>query len=91
MTGPCFFEVARLGHRSSTSTASGLPLPLMIHPAFLGPVALCPTSGIAHGVLFGKLNRAAVADIVVVPSFGGRFTIKLGAGSYFSVPQLSDF
>ena len=58
------------------STAADLALPLMSHPAFLGPVALCPTSGISHGALFGKLNRAAGADIVVFPSFGGRFTFS---------------
>jgi ribulose-bisphosphate carboxylase large chain len=52
---------------------AGLALPVMTHPAFLGPFVLSPDTGIDHGVLFGTLQRLAGADISVFPNVGGRF------------------
>lgn len=48
-------------------------LPVMSHPAFIGPY-LSGTTGFTHGALLGKLMRMAGADIVVYPNFGGRFS-----------------
>jgi ribulose-bisphosphate carboxylase large chain len=49
-------------------------LPIMVHPAFQGSFVVGPTSGIAHGVLFGTLARLAGADATIFPNDGGRFT-----------------
>lgn len=48
--------------------------PLMAHPALLGSFVADPTHGIAPELLFGPLLRLAGADVVVFPSFGGRFS-----------------
>ena len=53
--------------------AAGLDLPVMTHPAFLGPYVLAPDTGFDHGVLFGTIQRLAGADISVFPNVGGRF------------------
>lgn len=58
------------------ATDDEIALPLLSHPAFLGPLVLAKDSGIAHGALFGKLNRIVGADIAVFPSFGGRFSFS---------------
>ncbi|NLV67565.1 MAG: ribulose 1,5-bisphosphate carboxylase large subunit [Spirochaetes bacterium] len=50
-----------------------LGLPVMSHPAFIGPY-LSGASGFTHGAMLGKLMRMAGADIVVYPNFGGRFS-----------------
>ncbi|MDO5604902.1 MAG: RuBisCO large subunit C-terminal-like domain-containing protein [Paracoccus sp. (in: a-proteobacteria)] len=52
---------------------AALDLPVMTHPAFLGPYVLAPDTGIDHGVLFGTIQRLAGADISVFPNVGGRF------------------
>lgn len=52
-----------------------LSLPILSHPAFLGPLAISSQSGTSQGVLFGKINRAAGADIAIFPSYGGRFAV----------------
>lgn len=52
---------------------AALDLPVMTHPAFLGPYVLAPDTGFDHGVLFGTLQRLAGADISVFPNVGGRF------------------
>ncbi|TKW64902.1 MAG: ribulose 1,5-bisphosphate carboxylase [Paracoccus denitrificans] len=52
---------------------AGLDLPVMTHPAFLGPYVLAPDTGIDHGTLFGTIQRIAGADISVFPNVGGRF------------------
>ncbi|MGA0540672.1 RuBisCO large subunit C-terminal-like domain-containing protein [Neotabrizicola sp. VNH66] len=52
---------------------SALDLPVMTHPAFLGPYVLAPDTGFDHGVLFGTIQRLAGADISVFPNVGGRF------------------
>lgn len=52
---------------------AGLSLPVMTHPAFLGPYVLAPDTGIDHGVIFGTLQRLAGSDISVFPNVGGRF------------------
>ncbi len=51
-------------------------LPILCHPAFLGPIALSNRNGISHGALFGKLCRLFGADISIFPSFGGRFSFS---------------
>ncbi len=50
-----------------------LALPVMTHPAFLGPFVLSPDTGFDHGMIFGTLQRLAGADISVFPNVGGRF------------------
>ncbi len=52
---------------------AGLNLPVMTHPAFLGPYVLAPDTGIDHGILFGTIPRLAGVDISVFPNVGGRF------------------
>ncbi|SDE52756.1 ribulose-bisphosphate carboxylase large chain [Paracoccus isoporae] len=53
-------------------------LPVMTHPAFLGPYVLAADTGIAHGVMFGTIQRLAGADISVFPNVGGRFGFSAG-------------
>lgn len=48
-------------------------LPVMAHPAFLGPHVLSADTGFTHAMMFGTLMRLAGADISVFPNFGGRF------------------
>lgn len=48
-------------------------LPVMTHPAFLGPFVLSPDTGMDHGVIFGTLQRLAGSDIAIFPNVGGRF------------------
>jgi len=48
-------------------------LPIMAHPAFLGPHVLSDDTGFSHGMMFGTLMRLAGADISIFPNFGGRF------------------
>jgi ribulose-bisphosphate carboxylase large chain len=50
-----------------------LALPILSHPAFQGSFTLHPDGGLAHGVLYGQLNRLAGADATIFPSYGGRF------------------
>jgi len=50
-----------------------LDLPILSHPAFQGSFTLDPRSGVAHGCLYGQLNRLAGADATIFPSYGGRF------------------
>lgn len=52
---------------------AGLALPVMTHPAFLGPYVLSANTGFSHGMMFGTLQRLAGADISVFPNVGGRF------------------
>ncbi len=48
-------------------------LPIMAHPAHLGPYVLSPDTGYSHGMMLGALMRLAGADISVFPNHGGRF------------------
>lgn len=48
-------------------------LPIMAHPAFTGAFVQSPDFGIAHGVMYGALQRAAGTDISIFPNVGGRF------------------
>ena len=50
-----------------------LALPILSHPAFQGSFTLHPDGGLAHGVLYGQINRLAGADATIFPSYGGRF------------------
>jgi ribulose-bisphosphate carboxylase large chain len=54
-------------------------LPIMGHPAFLGSLVIGEDAGIEHGLLFGTIFRLAGADLVVFPSYGGRFTFSRDA------------
>lgn len=56
----------------------GFGLPIMAHPAHLGPYVLSPDTGYGHGMLFGSLMRIAGADISVFPNHGGRFGFSEG-------------
>ncbi|WP_284164489.1 RuBisCO large subunit C-terminal-like domain-containing protein [Frigidibacter sp. SD6-1] len=51
----------------------GFGLPIMAHPAHLGPYVLSPDTGYSHGMMFGTMMRIAGADISVFPNHGGRF------------------
>lgn len=48
-------------------------LPIMAHPAHLGPYVLSRDTGYSHGMMLGTLMRVAGADISVFPNHGGRF------------------
>lgn len=50
-----------------------LDMPVMTHPAFLGPYVLSDNTGFTHGMMFGTLQRLAGSDISVFPNVGGRF------------------
>ncbi|EYD75547.1 ribulose-bisphosphate carboxylase-like protein, rubisco-like protein [Rubellimicrobium mesophilum DSM 19309] len=50
-----------------------LAMPVMAHPSFLGSFVLPEDAGIAHGVMFGTIQRLAGSDISVFPNVGGRF------------------
>ena len=51
----------------------GFDLPVMSHPALLGPHVLSSDTGFSHAVMLGALQRLAGADVVVFPNVGGRF------------------
>jgi ribulose-bisphosphate carboxylase large chain len=51
-------------------------LPIMAHPAFLGSFVVADRSGIEHGLLFGTLARLAGADMMLFPTYHGRFTFS---------------
>ena len=51
-----------------------LGLPIMGHPAFMGSFVIGKDAGIEHGLLLGTIFRLAGADLVVFPSYGGRFS-----------------
>ncbi len=52
---------------------ASIDLPILSHPALLGGFVAHPASGIAHGALFGELQRMAGADASIFPNYGGRF------------------
>ena len=52
---------------------NAIKLPLISHPAFLGTMVTHPHNGLAHGVLFGQLQRLSGADATIYPNYGGRF------------------
>ena len=51
-------------------------VPIMGHPALLGSFSASPTSGIAHGVVYGTLMRLVGADLSIYPNYGGRFSFS---------------
>jgi len=55
--------------------AADTGLVVMSHPALAGAFLPREDHGIAAGVLFGTLMRLAGADLVVFPSWGGRFPV----------------
>lgn len=56
--------------------AATVGVPIMAHPAFLGSFSASPTSGIAHGKLYGTIARLAGADLSIFPTYGGRFSFS---------------
>jgi ribulose-bisphosphate carboxylase large chain len=56
------------------SSDDALDLPIMSHPAFTGAFTVNAGSGIAHGALYGQINRLAGADAIIFPNHGGRFS-----------------
>jgi ribulose-bisphosphate carboxylase large chain len=54
--------------------ADDIALPIMCHPSFQGSYVVSPSSGVAHGALFGQLARLAGADSTIFPNYGGRFS-----------------
>ncbi len=48
-------------------------LPVMAHPALAGAFFAAPDRGMTHSALLGTLMRACGADLVIFPSWGGRF------------------
>jgi len=56
--------------------ATKTEVPIMGHPAYVGSYSASPTSGIAHGRLYGTLMRLAGADLSIFPNYGGRFSFS---------------
>lgn len=52
-----------------------VPLPIMAHPSFSGPLVTSDTEGLEPGFLYGELWRALGADLVVYTNAGGRFDL----------------
>jgi ribulose-bisphosphate carboxylase large chain len=50
-----------------------LSLPILSHPALQGSFTVHPGAGMAHGVIYGRLNRLGGADACIFPNHGGRF------------------
>ena len=52
-------------------------LPVIAHPALLGPMlgggSRGRVAGFSHEVLLGVIPRLAGADVTIFPNFGGRF------------------
>lgn len=71
-----------------------IALPIMSHPAFLGPFVTHADNGISHFALFGQIMRLAGADATVYPNWGGRFSFAkaecaaIAAGSRVSMGSL---
>lgn len=61
------------------AASDDIGLPIMAHPAFMGSFVIGEDAGIEHGLLFGTIFRLAGADIVVFPSYGGRFSFSRDA------------
>ncbi|MBN1655464.1 MAG: ribulose 1,5-bisphosphate carboxylase large subunit [Deltaproteobacteria bacterium] len=55
-----------------------IALPILCHPAMQGAFTTHRGSGIAHGVLYGQINRLAGADGAIFPNYGGRFSFSEG-------------
>ncbi len=55
------------------SRESGLPV--MAHPALAGAFFASPDHGMSRAVMLGTLMRCCGADLVVFPSWGGRFPV----------------
>jgi ribulose-bisphosphate carboxylase large chain len=53
-----------------------ISLPVFYHPAFHGSYVVNPDSGFSHYAFYGQLMRMCGADIVIFPSYGGRFSFS---------------
>lgn len=73
--------LAGLDSMRSLAEDDAIALPIMGHPAFLGSFVISDEAGIEHGLLFGTIFRLAGADLVVFPSYGGRFAFSRAACS----------
>ncbi|MCC5933288.1 MAG: hypothetical protein JJU35_03515 [Balneolales bacterium] len=58
---------------------SGIPLPVMAHPAFSGAYVLNGQQGFTPEFLYGTLWRKLGADFVIYPNAGGRFSFSEAA------------
>ncbi|AXJ00443.1 ribulose 1,5-bisphosphate carboxylase large subunit [Cyclonatronum proteinivorum] len=58
---------------------SGIPLPIMAHPAFSGAYVMSDTQGFTPEFLYGTLWRKLGADFVIYPNAGGRFSFSEAA------------
>ncbi len=58
----------------SLANDDSIALPILCHPAMQGAFTTHASSGIAHGSLYGLLNRLAGADAAIFPNYGGRFS-----------------
>jgi len=54
-----------------------IAMPLLSHPALWGCFTVRAAEGIAHGALYGQINRLAGADATIFPNYGGRFSFTL--------------
>ncbi|MCU0663267.1 MAG: RuBisCO large subunit C-terminal-like domain-containing protein [Myxococcota bacterium] len=69
--GLCGFDALRL-----LASSEGPGLPLLCHPAWLGSLTVCSSSGLSHGLAYGLLPRLLGADASIFPNFGGRFSFS---------------
>lgn len=53
-----------------------LAVPVVSHPAWYGSFVTSPDQGMAHGALYGQLQRLAGADASIFPNVGGRFAFS---------------
>lgn len=67
-----------VGWDTTRALAASVPddVVIMAHPSFLGSHVTDPTSGLAHGLLFGTLPRLVGADVSIFPNHGGRFSFS---------------
>ncbi|MBU2512579.1 ribulose 1,5-bisphosphate carboxylase large subunit [bacterium] len=73
MPGLAGFDTMR-----SLADMDEIALPIISHPALLGPMVTCSNNGFSHRTIFGKLQRLAGADSSVYPNYGGRFGFSKG-------------
>jgi ribulose-bisphosphate carboxylase large chain len=60
----------------SIADDDAIGLPILSHPAMLGSFSISPRHGIAHGALYGLLQRLGGADATIFPNYGGRFSFS---------------
>jgi ribulose-bisphosphate carboxylase large chain len=68
--------LAGLGTMHELARDDSVGLPILAHPALLGTYVLAPGCGFSHAALFGSVLRLAGADVVIFPSWDGRFSFS---------------